>query len=410
VGRADSLVDVRLRLAWAVKDDFLPDDESARPWQVPSGFAAAFEPQLLALGSGELPLEVALATWRLPGRPRAADVRSLWRARHGHRPNPLLLVVAWNSHGGTAAVMCGPLGADPPMTASISLAQVQRIAAAALSEPTRHAAVRFLAAALPEADSDLPGIHNAGMFATQELREGVPTRSDWVAACEEGRRHLGRNGRELVEALGFSVESHGTTTSVLRIDGAKSAIAVFLDDREGFEEAGQRFGGTSPVSQALAVADQEGLAWVVLTRGRQVRVYAARAETGVGRKGRAETFIEANLALLADHQAGYLPLLFGARALTQSGTFDQILDSSQDFAAALGVRLRDRVYHELVPRLSLAIARQQSGADTLEAADLESVYEQTLTVLFRLLFCSSPTRRTRTSCRIGRTVAIATTL
>ena len=280
----------------------------------------------------------------------------------GNRANPLLLVVAWGDSGAAAthAVMCGPLGADPPMTASVSLAQAERIAAAALAEPTRHAAARFLMAALPEADSELPGIRNAGMFAAQELREGVPTRRDWAEACEQGRHHLGQRGRDLVEALGFSVDTHGTATSVLRIAGVKRAVAVFLDEQEGFEEAAQRFGGTSPVSQALAVADQEGLPWVVLTRGRQLRVYAARTETGVGRKGRAETFVEANLALLADHQAGYLPLLFGAQALREGGTFDEILDSSRDFAAALGARLRERVYRELVPDLALAIARHQN--------------------------------------------------
>jgi len=86
-----------------------------------------------------------------------------------------------------------------------------------------------------------------------------------------------------------------------------------------------RFSGTSPISHALALADRESLPWVVLTRGRQIRVYAARTDTGVGRKGRSETFIEANLALLPDDRAGYVALLFSADALKDGGTFDEVL-------------------------------------------------------------------------------------
>lgn len=63
--------------------------------------------------------------------------------------------------------------------------------------------------------------------------------------------------------------------------GGRRAVAVFLDEGETFEDPGSGF-GTSPVSHALALADREGVPWVVLTRGRQIRLYAARPDTGVG--------------------------------------------------------------------------------------------------------------------------------
>jgi hypothetical protein len=126
------------------------------------------------------------------------------------------------------------------------------------------------------------------------------------------------------------------------------------------------------------------LPWVVLTRSKQIRVYAARAETGVGRKGRSETFVEANLALLPDDRAGYVPLLFSADALTEGGTFEEILEGSRDYSADLGARLRERVYTDAVPSLAIALARRHRGE--LDEETLRHLYEQALTVLFRLLF------------------------
>jgi hypothetical protein len=68
--------------------------------------------------------------------------------------------------------------------------------------------------------------------------------------------------------------------SVLSIAGTKRAVEVFLDEGEEFQLTSTRFSGSSPVSHALALADREGLPWVVITRGSQIRVYAARGRGG----------------------------------------------------------------------------------------------------------------------------------
>jgi hypothetical protein len=240
---------------------------------------------------------------------------------------------------------------------------------------------------LPEAESDLPGLRNSGLLATQELRNGVPARPDWARATAKGKPLLHLAGRGLIEGLGFSVASLSVNSSVLTVgDGIKRAVAIFLDEGETFDDAAQRFQGTSPVSHAIAQADKEGLPWVVLTRSRQIRLYAARPDTGVGRKGRAETFVEANLALLPEDKAGYLPLLFGANALIEGGTIEDILERSADFAAELAARLRDRVYFDTVPQLATAVAARLGETSKLTDYDLGRAYEQTLIILFRLLF------------------------
>lgn len=263
------------------------------------------------------------------------------------------------------------------------VSQAERLAAAALAEPNHHAATRFLLATLPELDSPTPGLRNVGLLATQELRAGVPTRTDWPAAQGKASGLLAKRGKDLVQGLGFGVDTLGTNASMLTVAGGQRAVAVFLDEGETFDAPAGRF-GTSPVSHALAIADQQNVPWVILTRSSEIRLYAARPDTGVGRKGRAETFVEANLSLLPEDQAAYLHLLFSAEALAPKGTLEEILDRSADFAADLAVRLRERVYFETVPALAQAVARRM-GPDPTEA-DLAHAYEQVMVILFRLLF------------------------
>jgi hypothetical protein len=365
-------------------DKFLVDYEDVITWSVPDTAAKGLGllPIAAFTGRGKYPLEVALAT--LDRRPRADELRRVWSARYGKAPSPLLLVAAYRVEDDWKASICGPAGDEPPAEGGLELGEVERIAEAALAEPSRHAAIRFLGSIWAELEHELPGLRNQGMFAAHELRDGLPRRSDWNAACNRGRPLLGFRGRELVERMGFSVDPHATTASVLSITGTKRAVAIFLDEGEDFETSGNRFIGSSPVSHALALADREGLPWVVLTRGRQIRIYSTRAETGVGRKGRSETFVEANLALLPDERAGCMPLLFSADALRDRGTFEEILEGSRDYSADLGARLRDRVYTGAVPALAIALAQHET-ADLDESA-LRHLYEQALTVLFRLLF------------------------
>ncbi len=375
-------------------DDFLADRDP-RQWSTPKGAPADLAPGVFFLGAGDHALEVALATSR--HRPKADDVRTLWRLRQGRRPSPLLLIVGYEGPEGLRLTVCGPVGENPPLVPDLEPSQVERLAGAALTEPSRHAAVRLLVSMLPEVGSDLPGLRNSGLLASQELCHGVPERADWGQACTRGKAVLSLRGRALVEQLGFTVEPLSVTSSVLKVRGAKRAVAVFLDEGEAFEDAGDRF-GTSPVSQALALADREGLPWVILTRARQVRLYSARVDTGVGRKGRADTYVEVDLALLPEDHAGFVPLLFGADALVERGTIEQILERSADFAAELGARLRDRIYFDAVPQLATAVARAAHGKEPSEE-ELAAAYEETLVILFRLLFVAYAEDKDLLPCR-----------
>src|SRR5579875_3642433 len=92
--------------------DFLADHDPRR-WSAPKGTPSSVTPEVLFLGEGDHALEVALATSR--HRPRADDIRALWKLRQGRRPSPLLLVVAHEDRDGIRVTVCGPVGENPPL-------------------------------------------------------------------------------------------------------------------------------------------------------------------------------------------------------------------------------------------------------------------------------------------------------
>ncbi len=369
-------------------EDFLSEHPEPRPWELPDGGRdGVFTPVHLFLGRGDFALEVAVVS--ASSRPNVSDVRQLWKRRRANRAAPVILVVLFPQNSSLAASVCGPVGEDPPVVSDRDPGQIERIASAALAEPDRQAAIRFLTEVLAAEDTELPGIRNAGMFSTHALTRELREHEDWPVMATWGSRMLPVRGRQLVEGLGFDVDAFGSSTSVLRIRQTKTraAVAVFLDDQETPDGSYERFGGSTAVSHALAVADQEQLPFVVVTRGSQIRVYAATRHTGVGRKGRAETFIEANLTLLPEDLAGALPLLFGAPALAPGGSFEELLELSKRYATGLGERLRARVYEEVVPKLAEIVAEDHHGTtDTVADSDLDDLYEAAMVILFRMLF------------------------
>lgn len=323
---------------------FLPEREPLS-WTAPAGFPVSLRPAALYLQDANPGLEVAVATAARP--PGAVDLRAAWRKRQAGRPNPVLLIALYGTAGEVRAALCGPVGEQPPVHTDVALSRARRLAAAALGEPTHQAATRFLLAALGEVRSEMPGLRNVGLLATQQLlvtaaairsggrplARGPATAAVVGSPAGDAAALLELRGRPLVEALGFEVQALATGASLLRIDGRGRAVAVFCDEGEPFDAPAGRFEGTSPVSRGLSLADTENLDWLVLTRGAEIRLYAARGDVGVGRKGRAESFVELNLALLADDLADFLPLLFSADALRQGGSLEVLLAESAVFAA-----------------------------------------------------------------------------
>lgn len=366
-------------------EEFLHDyDGRVIPWIKPAGTPTPLKPDRVFIGENDNALEVAVAHC-VPNyaHPKTESLRTLWKKRHGGRASPLLLVVLYESgpYRPLAAVV-GPTG-DPSPIFDLPASKVARIASAALREPNRHAATRLLDRFLASLkDHLIPGLRNSGLFASHELRTGVPRRPDWAVARTAGQTLLNRHGQSLIHALGYDIAPRGSNALLLSQRGTRRAIAVLLDETEVVNRPSDRF-GDSPVVHGLDIAHREGLPWLIVLRGTQIRLYPTRPDIGVGQKGQDETYIELELALLSDEDGAYLPLLFSPDALAPGGSVEQILAASADFAADLGKRLRERVYEEVIPRLALTIAARMKP-DTEQK--LSDTYRLSLLILFRLLF------------------------
>jgi hypothetical protein len=369
----------------SVAEHFLEDyDGSALSWKRPPGAPVAFETDRILFGNGDSAIEVAIASAARPGQPKADDLRSLFKKRQGGRPAPVILVVIYTAtNGDPLAAVVGTTGDPAPIT-GLQPDRLARVCAEVLAKPDRHAAVRdFDRLITGLKDQQSPGLFNSGLFASHELRTGVPARADWEAARTAALPLLALSGQELIHALGYETATSGSAAIVLTEKGHARAVAVLLTEAEVFDRPSARFGAVTPVAYGLSTATKAEIDWLIVLRGTQIRLYPASPDVGVGRKGQGETYAELDLALLSGAEAGYLTLLFSPQALARGGSVEQILASSENFAADLGKRLRTRVYEDVVPTLAVAVARQM-GARTED--DLGEAYHRTLLVLFRLLF------------------------
>lgn len=352
-------------------------DLTARPLAAPQ--SAGLRPVALYIGKGQNAVEVVV--FAASGKPAASALQSAWKGRRGGRASPVLLVALYAEE----ATVCGPTGDDPPVRFGVDRGQAERLCRAALDQPDRHAALAFVDQALPSLDTDVPGLRNEGLFALHALTADAPRRPEWASAANKVRTVAQRRGQELLSGLGYKIDRLDNLTLLLRGGERRAALAVLLDPSEIPEAGTARFNNLSPVSYALGKADNEGLPWVIVLLGDRLRLYPTDTNTGVGRRGRAETYIEIQTSILSDQHLPYLWMLFSAEALDPKGIVPALLDISKRFAGDLAVRLRERIYQEVVPRLATAIADARN-LHTPTASDLDLTYRMALTVLFRLLF------------------------
>ena len=264
-------------------EDFLEDAmrSSTVDWARPSGAPVTLNPLRVEIGFGPNALEVVLAESSAP--PKMDDVRKLWRLRWAQRANPVLVVAAHSNGERWEATICGPEEGSAAIS-GLDLRQVERTAAAALKEQNPSAAKRTLTELLVSTTDQLvTGLTNQGLFASHELRHGVPARPDWEAANKAGAALLAKTGGDLVKALGYTATPVGSLANIISANGMQRAVAVLLDESELFDRPGNRFGAVSPVTHGLALAVERGLPWLVVVKGSRLRLYPAKPDVGVGR-------------------------------------------------------------------------------------------------------------------------------
>ena len=232
-------------------------------WRDPEAEERGIHPAYRWTGLGRDGLEVVYG--RAGARPSTMAVPEVWKQRHGYRAAPLLVVVAYPEERANQAVVCGPAG-DNPAVVDLDLSRAERLAGAALDEPDRHLAIRFLAEALEGDPDEHPGLRNKGLLATHELLYGVPRRTDWDEAAARSKPLLSERGQDLVEKLGYEIETRARHSVLRSTAGRAQAVAVFLQDTEQADQPSSRFENQTPVTYALAQADRDNLPWVVAVR------------------------------------------------------------------------------------------------------------------------------------------------
>jgi hypothetical protein len=339
---------------------------------------------------GNTPLQICL----IESAVKLADgkIKELWQDRHGGRAAPLILCVFTDGR----VTLAGPLlhGNDLPMAHDLEPDQTGRILKLAKECPDRHNAVRFLHSALDTTREQTHGLENSGLFADHVLRQIMsadtenPYRKEAKAAQEKAKPLLSKSGKDLIKGLGYATKTNDARTDILLdADQKEVALAVLLHETERPDAASAALNGQSPITHAMTQAEKRNLRWVItVAHDRSIRLYPAVLNVGVGRRGPCETYVQLHTGLLKESDAGLLWMLFSADALVQDkGAVYRLLADSSRFSGNLAEALRERIYGEVMPRLSkgIADARRHPKKD---AAYLRDTLQMATHALFRLLF------------------------
>jgi hypothetical protein len=280
--------------------------------------------------------------------------------------------------------------------------------------------------------------NNRALFSDYYLRERLPEFAVWKEDPKPAylklrelyqaaaSRFAGKDKKILcqqlvepaLEVLGFegrpgrpastAVEPHYKLYSRERKDSLLAFCQVYpwdrsldgKDDRRDSETAEE-----NPGAVVVSLLEKGESPWVVVSNGRLWRLYAKRTHA------RATNYYEIDLDEVLSQSGPHAPelaesfryfwLLFRSQAfeldeVNREGKkqvlslLDQLLLYSEDYAKELGERLKDRVFEEIFPHLAagfITFIRQRDGVHAdISQETLNTLYQGTLTLLYRLLF------------------------
>ena len=161
----------------------------------------------------------------------------------------------------------------------------------------------------------------------------------------------------------------------------------------------------NPGATVVSLLEKGDAQWAVVTNGRIWRLYSGKAHS------RSTNYYEIDVEeLLSQHgpHAGgpgeafrYFWLLFRRQSFDPEVTvrdgkeiaasfLDELLGDSVEYAKKLGERLKERVFEEIFPHIAdgfIAYIKERDGTDAdLSQEALDSVFQGTLTLLYRILF------------------------
>jgi hypothetical protein len=348
----------------------------------PATAVPGFKPKSVFFGQGNAAQAMQIAVGSANSALSRSQLKALYADRKGKLPISLMIAV---DHGEQITIF----GPDPDSeTLTLRMGNAINFLNAVLSEPEESLSYqRAISIRRALQTTNISGFTNNGLFASHYIRTSGPAHPSWKKCLDDSKNLVDFRNKKLIEGLGFEISSSPANTHVLRAKGRdKRVVAVLLDQNESFDGKSARF-QSSPVEWGLNMASNEGAPWLIAIRDSQIRLYPAKDGVGVGQKSQVETYFEIDLLTIDEEKSAFLPLIFSAEALSEGGTADELLRESKKFAAALGTRLRERVYESIVPQLATEIANQlRDKGHKLDTDGLQLAYGLTLRVLFRLLF------------------------
>ena len=151
-----------------------------RPWALEP--ESPFKPAGLHVGRGAHAIEVVVGL--SPVAPSRGSLMATWKARRARRAAPVLLVILHPA----GAALCTAIGNTLQTYANMSCAEAERISRGVLEEPNRHAALHFLAQALPTLETAVLGLNNVGLLAVPRTPNGSQAKNRLALCPAQGER------------------------------------------------------------------------------------------------------------------------------------------------------------------------------------------------------------------------------
>ncbi|GAA5528249.1 N-6 DNA methylase [Herpetosiphon gulosus] len=140
-----------------------------------------------------------------------------------------------------------------------------------------------------------------------------------------------------------------------------------------------------PGAEVVSTLEAGTVPWVIVSNGKYWRLYSTTASN------KATNYYEVDLEEAFGAQDAVVALKYWwlfFRAQAFGGFLERLLKQSAEYAKGLGERLKDRVFTEIFPQFAqgfIADMRRQ-GANDVSEQQLNTVFEATLTFLYRLMF------------------------
>ena len=144
------------------------------------------------------------------------------------------------------------------------------------------------------------------------------------------------------------------------------------------------FGNQNPSFQIAVYLTGTKQTWGILTNGRLWRLYTARSHMPLGNYYQVDLL---QLLERPDEDLIYFYLFFRKAALVQvdgKSFLDRVFEGSEEYAVELESDVKERAY-DVVERLCRGFAAE-FAPDQLARPILKDIYDNSLTLLYRLLF------------------------